>query len=300
MWTKTPHISVEYPEVTRYARMLLKHAGIGDQLPTPVDDIVACADLVVSQNITLSEEHTDFFTRSIGVLKSALEKVIGMVDLRENVIYLDATVLPQKRTFVKLHETGHKVLPWQRQTYLYLDDETTLAPDVSEHFEREANYFAADVLFQIDRFDHDAHDLPLALKSPLVLAKRYGASAHATIRRYVEHSSHACAVLIIERVPELGAKEPLLRIKRVVQSTKFVQKFEGMQWPAHLSADWPFTELLLRRCRFFEDGELVLNDQGNNPTRCRFQLFDSSYSIFIFIYPFDEQVRHSRKIVVVS
>lgn len=300
MWMKIPRMSDEYSEVTCYARMLLKHASIGDQLPTPVDDIVTCADLVVSQDITLSEEHVDFFTYSIGVLKSALAKVIGMVDLRENVIYLDSTMLPQKRTFVKLHETGHKVLPWQRQAYLYLDDETTLAPDVHEQFEREANCFAADVLFQIDRFDHDAHDLPLAIKSPLALSKRYGASVHATIRRYVERSRHTCAVLIIERVPELGTKEPLLRIKKVVQSTKFTRKFGGLQWPTHLSNDWPFTELLLRRYRFFEDGEIVLNDRDSNPTKCYFHIFDSSYTIFVFIFPLNEQVRHSKKIVVVS
>ena len=300
MWMKTPRMSDEYPEVTRYARMLLKHASIGDQLPTPVDDIVTCANLVVSQDITLSEEHVDFFTHSIGVLKSALEKVIGMVDLRENIIYLDTTVLPQKRTFVKLHETGHKVLPWQRQAYLYLDDETTLAPDVREQFEREANCFAADVLFQIDRFDHDAHDLPLAIKSPLALSKRYGASAHATIRRYVERSRHTCAVLIIARVPELGTKEPLLRIKKVVQSTKFARKFEDLKWPTYLSTDWPFTELILRRCRFFEDGEIVLKDRDNNLTKCCFHIFDSSYTIFVFIYPLNEQVRRSKKIVVVS
>jgi len=299
MWIKRIHMSDENPEVTRYARMLLKHANISDQLPTPVDDIVTCANLVVSQDITLSEKHTDFFTRSLGILKSALEKVIGMVDLREDIIYLDTTLLPQKRTFIKLHETGHKVLPWQRQTYLYLDDETTLAPDVHEHFEREANCFAADVLFQIDRFDQDAHDLPLAIKSPLTLSKRYGASAHAAIRRYVERSKHACAVLIIERLPELGTEGPLLRIKKVIQSTKFVHKFEQVKWPVLINMDWPFTELILRRCRFFEDGEIVLNDRDNNPIRCHFHIFDNSYNVFVFIYPFTEQVRHSKKIIVV-
>src|SRR5262249_48347154 len=161
----------------------------------------------------LSEQHVDFFTRSFSVFRAALNKVIGLVDLRENVIYLDTTVVPQKRTFVKLHETGHKVLPWQRQTYVYLDDETTLDPDVYELFERQANYFAAEVLFQAGRFDGEARDLPFALKSPMALAKRYGASAHASIRRYVERNKHACAVLVIERLPELGIQGSRLRVK---------------------------------------------------------------------------------------
>jgi len=33
------------------------------------------------------------------------------------------------------HEVGHKVLPWQASTMLYVDDEHTLDPEVKERFE---------------------------------------------------------------------------------------------------------------------------------------------------------------------
>jgi Zn-dependent peptidase ImmA (M78 family) len=70
-----------------------------------------------------------------------------LIDLRDVIIYLDQAVSPQKQAFLKLHEVGHKVLPWQRATYLFLDDQKTLSPDVKTLFERQANCFAAEVLF---------------------------------------------------------------------------------------------------------------------------------------------------------
>lgn len=126
-----------------------------------------------------------------------MKKVVGLVDLREDVIYLKHQMLPQKRNFVTLHEVGHKILPWQRQAYLYVDDDISLDLDICQQFEKEANQFAADVLFQVGRFAEDAGSLPFTIASPITLAQRYGAFAHAAIRRYVEHSERTCAVLTV-------------------------------------------------------------------------------------------------------
>ena len=249
---QSPDYPDDYAEVTRYARLMLKRAGVGDRLPTPVDDIVACAELVVSQEITLEEKHEGFFTKSLGLLASALKKAMGLVDLRENVIYLDTSVLPQKKVFVKLHESGHKVLPWQRKAMLYLDDESTLDPDVHEAFEREANRFASDVLFQVGRFDQDAHDLPLAIKSAMALAKRYGASVHASLRRFVERNESACSVLVLAKTPVVMADGSGLPLKRVFQSQAFLRRFGQLPWPERIRVDHPFVEPIMNGCRFKE------------------------------------------------
>jgi Zn-dependent peptidase ImmA (M78 family) len=79
------------------------------------------------------------------------------------VILLDPTCTPGKKNFVKLHEVGHKVLPWQRQSLVYVDDDVTLDPETKDRFEREASFFASEVLFQCDRFDREARDLPLGV-----------------------------------------------------------------------------------------------------------------------------------------
>jgi hypothetical protein len=148
----------EADDVMRQARLLLRDAEVGERLPTPVDDLVECAGLVVSAEAALDEDYADYFgvreeyQRALGAssyaaLKSALRKTWGLIDLIDNIIYLDRAVSPQKQEFLKLHEVGHKMIPWQRATFLLPDYRTTLAPDVKVMFEWEANRFAAEALF---------------------------------------------------------------------------------------------------------------------------------------------------------
>src|SRR3546814_10163766 len=72
----------------------------------------------------------------------------------------------------------------------------TLDTFIKAQFEREANVFASEVLFQMDIFAEEAGDLTFGMAAPLQLAKRYGASVYATARRYVMASDRVCAVLI--------------------------------------------------------------------------------------------------------
>lgn len=272
----------DFADVTRYARLTLLKAGVGRSLPTPVDDILACAELVVSQEITLDVQYEGFFTRSYNVLASALKKLMGLVDLRENTVYLNQNALPQRIVFLKFHEAGHKVLPWQREAYLYLDDESTLDSGVRDLFERQANRFAADLMFQIDRFDGDARELPLSIRSPLSLSKRYGASVHASIRRYVEQNREACAVLILERLPEVGPDGSRLRVKQVIESSEFSRNIRLLRWPDSVTGT--LAEQLLSR-RLYEDGEFILSNSDGRRVGCRYQSFDNGYNIFMLIYP---------------
>lgn len=295
----------EEDEITRHAKLLLQDAEVGQKLPTPVDDLVACLGLVVSRDVTLDESQADFFavqeeytkalsSTSYSALKSSLRKALGLIDLHDSIIYLDQTVSPQKQTFLKLHEVGHKVLPWQRDTYLFLDDEKTLSPDVQRLFEREANRFAAEVLFQADRFTHNSRDLPLEIETPLYLAKHYGASAHATIRRYVEVSHRCCSVLIMRRT-QLGSNgEPEFRVAYVVRSPKFARQFEGLGWPARLNDKSPLIRALQSgRQRVKGDG-LMLLDRDGRKIECSFHTFQHSHNAFGLVFPLSETLRRSR------
>src|SRR6185369_13111092 len=92
-------------------------------------------------------------------LRRALSKVLGVLDVVARIVYLDRSLYLVKQTFLKLHETAHAILPWQRKIYAVTEDcEKTLAPEISEVFEREANVFASDVLFQLDAFTNEAND----------------------------------------------------------------------------------------------------------------------------------------------
>jgi hypothetical protein len=56
-----------------------------------------------------------------------------------------------------------------------------LAPEIADLFEREANNFARFSLFQGNGFAHAAADCKFEIKTPIKLAKRFGASVYASI-----------------------------------------------------------------------------------------------------------------------
>jgi hypothetical protein len=276
----------DFDEVERYAESLLRKAGVRGDAPTPVDEIVETADLVIAQDVDLGDVSVELVKKAGSAVRRAFSKLLGMVDLRTKTIYLDLGVLPAKRGFIKLHETGHKVLPWQKDTYLCLDDETTLSPEIHEVYERQANHFASTVLFQGGRFDQEARELPLALKSAMHLAKRFGASVHATLRRFVERNHRACALLVLERlqVPEQSTGS-VLRTKTVVESKRWMRWCGEVDWPEYLTEDFPATAPVLRKRKFMEDGQLVLSYSDGEHIECVFHLFDNTYNPLIFIYP---------------
>lgn len=282
-------------DIAHHARLLLRRADVGQRLPTPVDDIVSCAELVVSGHVTLEEEHAGFFTERFDLLRSALKKTLGLVDLIEDTIYLDPNVSPRKQAFLKLHEVTHKMLPWQKHLYLCLDDESTLAPDVKKSCEREANMFAAEVLFQVDRFTRHSRDLPLELGSALDLARSYGASHHATIRRYVEVSHRCCSVMVIDHRRSRPNGDPVFRVVYDLASDGFKRQFGGLRWPPYLNPDSSPMALALLSGRPYVKGEgLVLPDRDGRKIECGFQVYQNSYEAFAFMFPLSEPLRGSR------
>jgi hypothetical protein len=295
----------EQDDVTRRARLLLRDAGVGQKLPTPVDDLVACAGLVVSKDAALDEDHAGYFAvreeyeKALGAtpyaaLKSALRKAWGLIDLQDSTIYIDRGVSPQKQAFLQLHEVGHKVLPWQRATYLFLDDERTLAPDVAALYEREANRFAAEALFQGDRFTLHSRDLPLELETPLWLADCYGASAHSSIRRFVEVSHRCCSVLIMRSARVGRDGDPSFPVAHAVQSPAFATRFEGLRWPTRLSSNSALAVALLTGRRHARGDGLLLPDRDGRETECAFHTFQNARAAFALVFPLSETMRRSR------
>ena len=272
------------PDITLYAHRLLQDAAVNDRLPTPVDDVVACAGLTVSPEGLSNQKVRDAIGRTPNLLRSALNKVLGMVDLRENIIYLNAHMYPQKSTFTTFHETGHKVLPWQHSIYLYLDDETTLDPSTHLLFEREANQFAAEVLFQIDRFDKEAYDLPLSIASPIALARRYGASAHAAIRRYVERNRYACALCIVERASFEGRRGAMPRVRSNAQSPAFTSQFGAVSWNTYVRTCSSLLKSIMYPHRYQHE-ECAINDRNGLSVPCSFEVFTNSYDTLMLLQP---------------
>lgn len=279
-------------DIRKQADQLLREAGAYGRFPTPIEDIVAAAKLRIDYDSSLDETFLRRVYRSVTEpIKRAIDKVVGLFDSRDRMIYLDLTAHDSKKTFVKLHETGHGYLPWQRDTYAFMEDgESTLDPEITEVFERQANVFASEVLFQLDLFQEDAASRPFELKTPLALASRYGASAYATIRRYVTTSPRACAVLVLDPpVYQVGLGETY-SVRRPIQSARFTEKFGRVTWPAMyvrrdpLGAKLPqgrFNQRFTKRC------QIDLLATGSSE-KFYLEAFDSKFAVFALIYPVSE------------
>jgi len=132
---------------------LLKSSKSWGVFPTPVDKLTEYSELIFDKQIDVSQIHHGYVSKATDSLLNALSKVRGLFDRSEKTFYLDLSLPDKKKTFVKLHEIGHGVLPWQNATTAFLDDDSTLDPNQTEQFEAEANYFASGSLFQLGIFE---------------------------------------------------------------------------------------------------------------------------------------------------
>src|SRR5437870_332768 len=101
---------------------------------------MAAANVSVESDKELDEGLLAQFRKKAGsLLKSALQKVLGVFDAKGRFVLIDRTVHAVKQTFVKLHELGHACLPWQKDIYAVIEDcNGTLDPDVADRFDKEA------------------------------------------------------------------------------------------------------------------------------------------------------------------
>lgn len=277
-------------EVRRYADLLLKEADAYRCLPTPVWDIISAAALTVDTGFSLDQRFLHHIYQGVTEpVKRAVLKVSGLLDARDRRIYVDHSVHPMKKIFICLHEAGHGFLPWQRDAYMLLeDDDTTLNPYTKELFERQANVFASEVLFQLNQFQEEAADLPFSIKTPVELSKRYGTSCYAAARRFVNTHHKACALLVLdEPLQDIGTGHTLT-LRRFFQSKPFTELFGTMQWPGIYGPDHAFMSLLPTRYNFSETQRCQLINQNREPERCFLETFNSGYNNFVFIYPESE------------
>src|SRR5207247_249750 len=161
---------------------LLTKAGAYGRFPTPIDDILDAAQLVVEKTVSLEVQRQTIIA-SLGAslekrarpLISGLKKVLGLLHIPSGEIFLDQLQHAKKQTWIKLHEAGHGCLPHQRRMYQLVEDgEYELNPETEELFEREANNFAAESLYQLDTYEKVAADYVVSIKTPMDLSKMFG------------------------------------------------------------------------------------------------------------------------------
>lgn len=285
--------------IRKTAERAIQEAGGFGIFPTPVDDIIEAA-----KHITIADQDIDdrFLAKTSrrvgGALKSALSKVLGVLDVTAKTMYLDKAVHTAKVPFLKLHELGHGLLIWQRDMYAVTADcKHTLDPEVTDLFERQANAFASEVLFQVDTFTREAAAHPFSIRTPLNLSKKYGASVYATVRRYVSTNARACAVVVLEPIELQAGPGFQARLRRFISSPAFDEQFGQMDWPKTFTPDDAIGKIVPVGRKMSRPQTLDLVDANGKNHECVAEAFDSTYQIFILIYP---QAALTKKKLLVS
>lgn len=267
--------------------------------PTPVLACVAHANLSIEDRFSLGQLPPGEYHALIEeeVFQLAIEHTSGLLDRTNRRIYLKAGMVPGRRNFVTLHEVGHGWLPWQRLHPTHPDGERNLDPDISAREKKEeweANVFAAEALFQLDRFEREARDLPFELQSAMALADRFDASVHASLRRFVERHDQRAVLLVMERHPVVRAAGPRHRVVAVHSSAPFRQRYRQWKKPTWLPADL-LTPLRAKNVALHFEGELPI-DLGDEVISMALQGFRNEHHILLLGRPRDGQ-RLPRRLV---
>ena len=218
-------------------------------------------------------------------LKQALSKVLGLFDATAKVVYIDKAILAVRQTFVKLHETAHSILPWQRKLYAVVEDcEQTIQPELADEYEREANVFATEVLFQCDTFSKEAAQHTFGINTPLKLSKKYGASIYSSVRRYVRTNHRVCAVLVLNPPEFVLGNGFTATLRRIEVSDGFASKFGQISWPTQFTPDDSIGAMVPVGCRkFSKPRRIVITDANGCDHECIVEAFTQTYQVFILI-----------------
>lgn len=273
--------------VTDEVRKLLRAAGVRGQIPTPKSQILACARLVQIGELDLALYEESVSEKAIGLFYKAMSKVRGFFDRRTKQLYVDPALYDSKKTFVTYHEVIHKITPWQHIERTEEDD-LTINEQCEILFEAEANYGAAEILFQCDTFENEAKDFELSIASALYLAQKYDSSRHSSLRRFVERNHRSCLLLILKETRRQNeGGEISFFISYAIPSDSFAAKFgdpiDSIFTDAFINPDHELGHILNNG----RSGEITLRDLNGFGRTCSVECCTNSYHTFLLIHPKD-------------
>lgn len=224
----------------RVSRLLLERAEVGDRLPTPVEDVIAAAeltrgddDLFSSETIAEAPSHIRMAVR--GLLGRG--KIHAVLDRRRRKVHVNPAITNSgRRRFRALHEVGHAILPSQNAP-AHADNERTLSPATKIVEERDANQASSELLFQGRRFTEMAAEYEVGLGAVVDLANIFETSIHAALRRYVEFHRLSLAGVVLDP-SRVNIEALALRRNEAICSPAWEKRFERPDcWPKVLEAE---------------------------------------------------------------
>lgn len=257
--------------------------------PTPIADIMRVARVEEVKENVLNESFLLKIRATVKgtgqLLKSALSKVLGLFHASEGLIFIEQTLHEVKKSFIRLHECAHGFLPWQRTMYAVVEDcEKSLDSEVADTFDREANTFASEVLFQLDTFIEEANSKPFDIFTPVQMSKKYGSSVYSAVRQYVSKNHRSCVVVVLNPPVICASKGFQANVRRVVCSPSFLATFGELSVPDSVSPDDKIGALVpIGGRKASGKRNIVLVDRNGVTHECVAEAFTQTYQVFVLI-----------------
>jgi hypothetical protein len=159
-----------------------------------------------------------------------------------------------------------------------------LAPEIADQFEREANNFARFTLFQGDGYKQLAADMPMGIKTPMALAKKFGASNYASAREFARTHHRACLVYILEPIVFVPGAGSSAAVRRLEVSPRFEQEF-GRPTDVMIGPGHALSRLLPIGRKMTKPTPLVYVDKNGDSHECLGEAFDTTHNVLLLIYP---------------
>jgi transcriptional regulator with XRE-family HTH domain len=271
-------------EIAGYARALLLEAEALGGRPTPLERLQEAADLVRVGDLELTPADRAALRQRLGrKVELGWKHLKGALDFRSRSIWIKPDLHPKQERFTVSHEIGHGILPAHQETFAYVDDWKSLNPDVRALFEQEANYAAAQLLFQCGQLGEEADSSPITLGAICDYAKAFGASIVATAREVAETSRHELAVAI--------AFQPgkFLGPTHLFTSETFEERY---LWQTGRMPRAKLREELVAAQPYVEEGEWPVVDSGERVDELRVERMHTTYAAIVLVVR-DSAVRRS-------
>ena len=175
---------------------------------------------------------------------------------------------------------------WQKDIYAIVEDcEKTLAPEIADQFDREANVFASEVLFQLDGFHQEAEEQDFGILTPVRLSKKYGGSIYASVRRYVAKNWRPCIVLVLNPPEFVDSEGFRASLRRAIPSPRFSDVFGDIEWPDYFTPDDEIGAMVpVRGRRMSGKREITLHDRNGDQQICIAEAFTQTHQVFILVH----------------
>ena len=214
--------------IERIADDALRRAGVLGCLPTPLEEVQRAAGIVSREDIAALPE-------GIATPGRAL---LGALWFERRAVYVDLAQPEPRRRFTDAHEAMHALCPWHEAT-LREDTAAELFRATRASIEAEANFGAAQLIFQGRAFRERLRALPADLGAARALAAEHGASLRATLHQLAAQHPAPVALLVVGRFP---GRDGALPVWSAVTSPAFRRRRGA--GPAAVGPDTPLRELL--------------------------------------------------------